>query len=494
VTRIRAVFLALSCVASSQAPAAAPNPVLPDRAELGAIPAHSLRAEAVAAALARADRSTRPLRFAAPVAVRLPLAAGLWDAPRAGVARWRLRVHSAGALSLSVRLAPLLLPAGAQLWIYDPRGDTVHGPYGATHVKTSGFWSPLVAGDQLVLELTVPAAAAAQTRLEVAEAFHGYEAFGKAGVPGSSGGCNIDAACEAQDWGAEARSVAHITIGNEFLCSGQLVNNVQQDQTPFFLTAWHCGIEHGSGTDDSVNFYFNYQAACGGTAAPPSNPITGATLLADDEVADFALLRMDDAPPTNAYFAGWDATGDGGASGASIHHPSGDSKKISLFDAPVTAADVDIGGECLVEAWEVHWVSGTTEQGSSGGGLWNSARQLIGVLSGGTASCTSLAGADYYGRLDRAWTANEARSGQLKAHLDPSGTCIAAIPGLDPQVVAKPSPITSGPQRCEGEATACRTGNGSGFLSGGSGGSPGALPLVLLAGALARRRLRAAPR
>lgn len=485
------LLLALACAASIEAAAAATVPVLPDRAAIDAVPVHELRADAVAAAMAQADRPRQPLRFAVPIAARLPLATGLWDVPRSGVARWRLRVQSPGALSLSVHLSPVRLPAGARLWVYGPAGEVVNGPYTTAHVKPSGFWSPLVPGDQLVLELTVPAAAAAQTQLEVAEAFHGYAPFAKAGVPGSSDACNIDAACEAEAWGAEARSVAHITIGGQYFCSGQLVNNVQQDETPFFLTARHCGINHGSGDADTVNFYFNYEAPCDGNAAAPSNPVVGSTLLADDEVADFALLRMDAAPPENAFFAGWDATGAGASGGASIHHPSGDSKKISLFDSPVTPSSVDIGGECLVDAWEVHWSGGTTEAGSSGGGLWNSARQLIGVLSGGTASCGNPGGADYYGRMDLAWTANASRNGQLKAHLDPAGTCIAAIPGLDPLTTSKPAPITSGPQRCEGETTVCRSSSGNALRGGG--GSPGWLAGVLLLAALARARRRSRP-
>lgn len=489
--RIRSLLPLALCAVLAPAQAATTAPLPPDRAGVAAVPVHELREEAVAAAMARTGDTTRPLRFAVPVAAKLTLAAGLWDAPRGGVARWRLRVHSPGALSLSVRLAPVTLPDGAQLWVYGPRGDAVNGPYGAGHVKPSGFWSPLVPGDQLVLELAVPATAAGQARLEVAEVFHGYRGFGKAGapgVPGSSDSCNIDASCQAQAWGAEARSVAHITVGNGLLCSGQLLNNVQQDQTPLFLTAWHCGIGHGGGTADSVHFYFNYDAACNGTAQPPSNPAMGSTLLATDEVADFALVRMDDAPPSNAYFAGWDATGTGAAAGASIHHPSGDSKKISLFDSPVAQASVDIGGDCLVEAWEVRWSSGTTEPGSSGGGLWNASRQLIGVLSGGQASCTSRGDPDYYSRLDRGWLAQSARGGQLKAHLDPAGTCIAAIPGLDPQATPNATPITSGTERCEADPTVCVSARGA--LRAGGGGSTGGLPLLLFAAAVAWRRRR----
>lgn len=464
--------------------AAVPAALRPDLATLASVPRHRLADTAVRAALAQSDRPVRPHRFAVPLALKLPLAQGRWRLLDGGRASWRLRLHSPGARSLSAHLAPLQLPDGAELWIYDARGQSVHGPYTAAHVTPTGFWTPVVAADEFVLEIRAPAAQRGGVRLEVATAFHGYEELGKAGGPGTSGSCNVDAACEAGTWGADARSVGLITIANQYFCSGQLVNNVEQDETPLFLTARHCGIEHERGTDDSVNFYFNFAAPCGQAAPPtPDATVTGSTLLADDGVSDFALLRLNGEPPTNAYFAGWNVTGSGSGSGASIHHPSGDAKKISLYSAAVERAIVNIGGACDVEAWEVQWTSGTTEGGSSGGGLWNAAHELIGVLSGGTASCTNPGGIDYYGRLERGWTAGAVPNEQLKAHLDPNDTCIAAIPGLDPSATPHAAPITSGPLRCEGESgpPRCRADDGG-------GGLPPAVLALLLGAALARRR------
>lgn len=485
VTRIRAVLLfALACALPLRAGHAAvpAGRFQPDLVSLATVPRHELPAAAVQAALDRADQPTRPQRYAVPVALPLTLAAGRWQALASSRQSWRLRLHSPGAYSLSAHLAPLQLPPGAELWVYGARGEIAYGPYTAAHVAAAGFWTPVIPADELVLEVRAPASGTGSLKLGVVEAFHGTVAFGKSG-PGSSGSCNVDADCEADAWGAEARSVAHVTIANQFICSGQLVNNVQQDQAPLFLTARHCGINRERGPADSVNFYFNYAAACG--QPPPSLPdatVTGATFLADDELSDFALLRLKGAPPANAYFAGWNVTGEGSASGASLHHPSADAKKISLYDTPVAQASVNIGGACAIDAWEVHWSSGTTEGGSSGGGLWNTAHQLIGVLSGGTASCTNPNGADFFGRLERAWTANDARDGQLKAHLDPNGTCIAVVPGLDPLATPNADPVTSGPQRCQGEIGVCQG------RTGGGGSWPVSLSAVLLAALLARRR------
>jgi lysyl endopeptidase len=486
VTRSWAIPLLLCACAAAAVPARAAAAAVADSDILEALPRHELAAAAVANALARADRPARPQRYAVPVPLALPLAAGRWHALEGGMASWRLRLGSPGARSLSARLDPFAMPEGAELWIRGAGATRAYGPYGAAQAGARGFWTPVVAGSELVLEVRVPAVAAGDVRLAVAEVFHGYANFGgKTGGAGTSGACNVDADCESANWGDEARSVARITIANQYYCSGQLLNNVEQDQAPLFLTARHCGVNHDRGAASSVNFYFDFAAACGQPApAEPEATVIGATFLADDASSDFTLLRMNGPAPANAYFAGWNATGQGAASGASLHHPSGDARKISLFDTPLTQSAVSIGSACNIEAWEVHWASGTTEGGSSGGGLWSSSRQVIGVLSGGTASCENPTGADYYGRLDRAWTASLEPNGQLKAHLDPGNTCIAAIPGLDPDATPNAKPITTGPERCEAALAQCQSGGG------GGGALPASLllPLVLAA---RRRRARA---
>ena len=50
--------------------------------------------------------------------------------------------------------------------------------------------------------------------------------------------------------------------------------------------------------------------------------------------------------------------------------------------------------------YQVQWSKGTTEGGSSGSGLIRSNGYLIGVLTGGSASCSNQTGSDYFGRLD----------------------------------------------------------------------------------------------
>ena len=47
------------------------------------------------------------------------------------------------------------------------------------------------------------------------------------------------------------------TINGSLTCSGTMLNNTFEDETPYFLTAEHCGIT--TGNDQSVVVYWNHQ-------------------------------------------------------------------------------------------------------------------------------------------------------------------------------------------------------------------------------------------
>lgn len=464
-------------------------------APFAAVPRYTLNAAAVSDSQRAHPDKQHPFRYAVPVEAGLTLAAGQWEIVNGVTAVWRLRVRSAGAQSLSLKLSPVSLPQGASLRIIDPASGFAHRPYSAADLRLGTAWTPMVLGDELLIEARMPVAEKEAFALGIPTVYHGYRDLTQAVPAKSSGACNINVACTQGDaWRNETRAVARITIVNTFYCSGELLNNVRQDRSALLITANHCGIgndEDDVGPASSVNAYFNYQAATCNSAPqgqPPLPDTQGATLLADDVQSDFSLLRLNTSGtnrlPANAYFAGWSALGQTSDSGVAIHHPSGDEKKISVYTTTLAESAANIGQTCPIDAWQVQWNEGTTEPGSSGGGLWSSSHHLIGVLSGGNASCDHPDGADYFARFDRGWTANASATHQLKAHLDPDGTCIAEIAGLDPQSNPNPSPITSGPTRCEGPASNC---NGA---AGGGGAMTFAQLLVLLLGLAKRRAAR----
>ena len=388
---------------------------------------------------------------------------------------WRTRIKSSGARSLNLEFGTFQLPVGANLWLYDPTGHFVQGPYTHGNESSSGkLWSALIPGDELIVELRVPADKIAETRLAVANVNHGFSTLADAVGP-KAGTCNVNATChEGDPWRDEIRSVAQISIGGQFLCTGQLVNNARQDSKPLFLTAHHCKIGTAENPPESVVFYWNFQStACGSNSgANLDQTQSGSSLLATDAETDFTLLQLSqDPPPTfNVYFAGWNHGDTAPQSGVSIHHPDGDQvrsdshKRISIYSSPATATDANVDGQ-LIHAWQVQWSRGVTEQGSSGAGLWDQNHYLVGVLSGGDSSCENPSGNDFFGRLNAAWTANPTPDGQLKANLDPDNTGKVTQAGLDPQ-----GPTTGTP--------GMGTDSGSGILLGG--GALDGLTLLML--------------
>ena len=252
-----------------------------------------------------------------------------------------------------------------------------------------------------------------------------------------SGACNMDVICpDGQPWSNEIKSVARILAGGG-LCTGTLVNNTQQDGTPYFLTANHCGPT-GMG---SAVFKFNYDSpVCGSQTSANSqsssgNSINGSTFRASKADSDFGLVELNTTPPASysIYYAGWDNSGNIPQSAVGIHHPSGDVKKIS-FDDDVLQSSNGLSSvsnsEWRIELWERLT---TTEGGSSGSGLWNENFHLVGQLHGGQASCGNSVN-DYYGKFSMSWDGNGSSSAsqRLQNWLDPQNTGVTSLDGYDP--------------------------------------------------------------
>ncbi len=83
---------------------------------------------------------------------------GKWEKKPAGL--WRLSLRSPGATSLRVHFKDVNLGA-ARLWVHDGKGQ-VFGPYANKGPLEDGdFWSDIVSGDTVTLELQAAAKLAA---------------------------------------------------------------------------------------------------------------------------------------------------------------------------------------------------------------------------------------------------------------------------------------------------------------------------------------------
>jgi len=408
-------------------------------------------------------QNNQPYRFALPVnSVDDFTKQGRWTNV-GDTAIWRLKIAGDHVKSFNIGLKNVFLPQQAKLFFYSDNYQILVGPF--THQDNKvhkELWSPIIESNNVTIEINVPQSLKHLVQFKVSSIGQGYRSIRSAEMA-KSGGCNNDVVCsEADAWRDEIRSVARytITVGSQsFLCTGTLMNNVNQDFVPYFLTAGHCEVD--AATAPSIVTYWNYETSiCQGTPDGQLNQFqTGTTFLAGssptrvDTVigSDFAIVQLDSTPnPTfNTYWAGWDNTPVAPSSGVSIHHPSGDEKRISYENDQLVATNYASltpntnGTHIMVSAWD----DGTTEGGSSGSGIWNAAHHLVGTLSGGGASCDTPNQADWYGRFSTHWEGNGNTNGQVKAWLDPTNTGATSVDGSDvcdaPIVTINSSPATA---------------------------------------------------
>ena len=365
-----------------------------------------------------------------------------------GTEIWRLHFHADGAQAVNVYFNNFHLPQGSGLWIYNEDGTFFDGPHSTEENNDHGqFMTNTVFGEDLVMEYVQPVNVVGEARLNVMGL--GY-IFRMAIDPleiargGGSDPCEVNVNCpEGDEWQCQRDSVVRLQItdgGNQFLCTGSLVNTTAKDCRQYMLTALHC-VEGISASDfNFLQCKFNYERAnCDGGPFSSSRNRTGAILLADsndgggNSGSDFALFEIEDEinDAWNPFFGGWDASGTGATSGVGIHHPAGDLKKISTFSSSLQS--VFYGGPG--SHWRVIWVAtetnhGVTEGGSSGSPIYNSNKQVVGTLTGGSSYCDTPSAPDFYGKMSYHWTNNpNSANEKLKVWLDPTNSGVNSLWG-----------------------------------------------------------------
>ena len=99
-----------------------------------------------------------------------------------------------------------------------------------------------------------------------------------------------------------------ILVNGTRYCTGSLINTTANDNRPLLLTAHHClggpgnnYIQYDAINNPALNhwsFYWHYEAPkCGNVSIePPHLSTIGATVIANNEASDFALLRLAEDP------------------------------------------------------------------------------------------------------------------------------------------------------------------------------------------------------
>lgn len=409
----------------------------------------------------REDRAGHMPRFAHSMPADIGLSnTNSWSVLPDGGRVWRVRLSSPGALALIPCFDQFYLPPGATLHLYDAMRDEVIGAFTADNNPDDGHYNTgLIHGDVCIIEYYEPASAIGKGRLHLNELGHAYRM-----VPprkstqdfGSSESCEVNVKCsEGNNWQDQKNAVVRILVktGPNFgWCSGALVNNTNQDCTPYVLSADHCYQDDVTGampSSDDLNqwvFYFQFESP---TCANPSsqgslgnNSMTGCTFKAasldtgGNTGSDFALLKLNRIPPTSfiPYYAGWNNAGAASPSGVGIHHPAADIKKISTYTTALSS--VSWHGVVPDTHWQILWAAtsnghGVTEGGSSGSPVFDPNHHIVGTLTGGGSDCTTPSQNDFYGKFSYHWGSNGSTPNKrLQSWLDPYNTGVSTLDGI----------------------------------------------------------------
>jgi len=375
---------------------------------------------------------------------------GEWSTLPDGQHIWRLSITAKDAIAIMLTYDKFEIPAGGQLFIYNDDRSRVLGAYTeANNPKRVEYATEFVPGDRIILEYVAPAGDNFSSPIVLTGVVYGYNnlyVHSKEGDPsrnydsGGSKHCMLNVTCsEGNNWTDEKQGVVRIITragGYIYMCSGSMINNTARDLDPLFLSAWHC---YNGRTPAEINqsvYYFKYEhPTCEGRSNPTVPTITGATVLAENQIvggSDGILLRLNEGNQqffmnNGIYFNGWDRRNTAATSGVGIHHPSGDVKKISTFTTTVASAQVNVTNHGLSASnamWRVSWAAtangrSVTQGGSSGSPLFNQNKRIVGTLCAGSSDCDNTTGQDFYGKLWYHWDQPYSENQWLKTFLDP---------------------------------------------------------------------------
>ncbi len=331
------------------------------------------------------------------------------------------------AVSVNVVFSQFKLKQGSTLYLVGATNNTYVGAYTSLNNSESNYLgTDLLYDEKVIIELKEPKENRNTSLLLLETVVHGYQSIERVlkRKLNDSGICNIDVNCpQGNGYENQRNAVVLILNGSGGLCTGTMMNTTEGPIKPYLLTALHCGTK-----PQGWVYRFRWEAPtenadCGTTKpsvdAPQDRVINGSSLIAKSSVSDFLLCELNSMPdPTwNVYFSGWNIADNIPKSGAGIHHPYADIKKISI-DNDSLHSDAFNPGEPL-NHWRTNWDQGITEVGSSGSPLFDENHLLIGQLRGGDSDCSSDFMTDFYGKISTSWNGLGTDSTQLKKWLDP---------------------------------------------------------------------------
>ena len=342
-----------------------------------------------------------------------------------GTLVYRLTVDVKGAKANVLYYDDFFIPQNAgELYIYTPDRKKVLGKYTyETHPTHGVFATEPLPGTTAVLEYRPALNSKEMPTLLISSVGHIFSKAAATVDPGEDQGsddCSVNINCqEGAEWQEQKAGVVQMLMlhGRYMgLCSGDLLNNTNEDFTPYIISAAHCEsvTTDRKASEDDLNqwiFTFHYEklgCSSGSFALGRAKTMVGCDLMAFLPIkgqSDGLLLKLDQMIPDSyrVYYNGWDRSDAIPNSGVSIHHPAGDAKKLSVYNGNVMTStwrtQEAVGGPDA--HFFFHFTKGETEGGSSGSSLWNEDKLVVGTLTGGGGRCQS--GTNFYGRLQYHW-------------------------------------------------------------------------------------------
>ena len=353
------------------------------------------------------EASASPAQFAVSIPHPASLStAGKWSV-QGGRASWHYAVRVPTAVSLSFHAARFKLPPTASLSVTSARSTVSYSP---TDAKRGDLWSRIQPGDTLEFTLNVAASERETAQLDITSLQAGYRALGDgvadhpyyrrlrikaaaaaAAASTSNAACVQNYACSVTTSNSPlAKATVGLVVGNLYQCTGTLLNDIPSDNTPYVLTARHCETGKLGGGNPSAaattTVYWDATSTCGSALGSLYDPgvaaQTGATTVLEQQ--DAWLLRLDVSPVvSDAQFAGFDAGNSVIQGGYSVHHALGFDKQITTwFGRAAKVAQANVQGVAYESNfWEVVSQIGNIGPGTSGSGLIDQNKHLVGELT-----------------------------------------------------------------------------------------------------------------
>jgi hypothetical protein len=349
------------------------------------------------------------LDYGVPISTNITMQNGQWTAS-GGTNVWRLKIVVTNALNTGINIENFNLSPSAKLYIMNGESTILKGPFvkeaynGITQLGTF----PMDGNSFYLLLYDSIAANIPQNTLTVSQVIGGYQTVGSGAAPASilygrdPLRCINSVKCYA-DWMVNARAVARWSNGAGSQCSGTLLNNENQNGISYFHSACHCLPANRNALINAAFQFQFWQTSCNSGVEEFGVEFFGATLLHETSQhnGDAAFMQLRSGPGVGdaPTYAGWSRsnTNPDASNSGIVHHPNGADMR---FTKPKRVRDYWWNSGNF---WKATYNDGVTLGGSSGSGLFNQNKQLIGTLSKGTSSCFWTFLGDRYGKFNSAW-------------------------------------------------------------------------------------------